>query len=144
MSAEEEKIRAAVSCASARFAQQYAVVALPKDLLPPLEHTLNQYAMQLEVADDGEDDGMPALVVVPCSAAIAEHLRGLRSAARLAALLFLVFACLIPVLYALHAGDSWVTMAIIVAGVYAMRWIHDHRSLESARRMQATVRRKGF
>lgn len=139
----EQEIRNAVQGASARFAQNYVVVAMPKTVVADYVEVLNSTGLDVDVVDDGEDDGIPALVVVPRPAKMGPVIDDQKRQVRYIAAMFLGLAVMatlarwldvVPLIYA-----SWFLLANSGWG-----WWRAHADLERQRRRQKDLQAKGY
>jgi hypothetical protein len=139
---DEDRLRVAVRGASDRMAREYAVVMMPKEMVPALAQELPAVSARLEVVDDGEDDGIPVFGVRADSAAADPHLNLLRHKLRWDWGTFLLYAAVTVVM---AAWAPAVLSGFILLTVQAGLCLHSrHQERDQCRRLQARVRGHGL
>lgn len=141
--AEERKIREATAAASERFAEAYAMVALPKVVIPAITEYLNDKGLDLHVVDDGEDDGVAAFVAVMKSAALDRPIAAHMAAFWLNMMVFMGSATLFVVGAALQVAWMVNTLSAFMA-LGAIAALRAHRQAEMRRRLRAALANRGL
>lgn len=141
--AEERKIRQATADASERFAETYAMVAIPKVVVANLNEYLNDKGIDLDLIDDGEDDGVPAFLAVLRSSALDKPIRNLTASFWVHMALFLG-ASLIFVIGAATQVAWLVNACAAMMAFTAVRALQDYRLADLRRAFRATLKKQGL
>ncbi len=111
-----EEIRKKVHVSAQNFADNFVVIQAPKVVAALWVPHLNDIGLDLQIMDDGEDDGVPVVLVIPRSTALDEPIRQSRRLLILKSVLFLLFSLGVVLLSATHVHAAYIVtcMAVMV------------------------------